>query len=157
MTIAKWNEKAAAKLAVLCDSGAGIYSNIDDGVVFSDRTGFWFMFAAGQQVLTACPKKAFSDCLARHYEKALTGDAALAESMQAGTVGGRKARKFSAGGVDVFVYETILRLFPKNTLFYLASPTAPVVAGLWENGRLHIIGAVAPFRLLDHDFIPAAA
>ena len=159
MKLSQWNERTAAKLEKLAGAGEIVACNTADGVVFSDKAGTWCKYVSGSHLLAACwNREIFADALRRHWKHAMEADAALADSKQAGTVGGLKCCKFSARDftMEVFVYEKILRQFPKNTMFYLQGTNKPVIAGIWEAGQLHIIGLVMPFHLQGREFVPAA-
>ena len=68
---------------------------------------------------------------------------------------GRKCRKFSVDNMEVYAQEKFLRIFPKNTMFYVQSQNKPIVAGLWENEKLTIIGLVLPVLKIGDEFVAA--
>jgi hypothetical protein len=70
----------------------------------------------------------------------------LATKQQTGTFADRrgKVRQFCNGDCEVYVYEKLLRMFPKNAVYYVSGYTAPVIVGVWENDRFHEIGLVMP-------------
>lgn len=60
----------------------------------------------------------------------------------------RKIRKLSADeNLYAFIKESLVRDFPKNTLYYVSGSNKPVLAGIWENGVLYPFAIVMPVRL----------
>lgn len=144
MKIAKWNEKVSAMLDDLCMENNVRYCNRDDGVVFCDELGTWLLFSPGSVVLSVHGDKNCVSALSAHWENALNSDGRLAQENVSGWLNGMKCRKFSDGNTEVYAREKFLRIFPKNTLFYVQGMTKPIVAGIWENDRLTVIGFVLP-------------
>lgn len=153
MKIAKWNEKVSAMLDDLCMENNVKYANREDGVVFCDYSGTWLLFSPGSVVLSANPKDSCK-ALSAYWETALNSDGKLAETSVSGYLSDTRGRcrKFTSEDMEVYAQEKFLRMFPKNTMFYLESPTKPIVAGIWENGRLTVIGFVLPVRKMNRTF-----
>ena len=152
MKIAKWNEKVSAMLDDLCMKNNVKYCNREDGVVFCDNAGTWLLFSPGSVMLSAGSNKNAVSALSAHWENALNSNGKLAENSISGWMNGKKWRKFSNGEMEVYAQEKFLRMFPKNTLFYLESPCKPIVAGIWENDTLTVIGFVLPVRKMYNTF-----
>lgn len=151
MKLEKWNEKTSAYLDELLSKdqsvkeNAVLYANTKDGVYFADKAGLWARFLPDYQIYSVSPKNS-SPYLAKVFEESIK-TAVLSDSITIGIASGKKCRKFQTGNTEVYVYERLLRGFPKNTLFYISGETKPVLCGLWENGVLHTIGLVMPFRV----------
>lgn len=152
MKTAKWNEKVSAMLDDLCIKNDVKYCNRDDGVVFCDHFGTWLLFSPGSVVISANDGKNIVPGLSAHWENALRSNGKLAETSVSGWMAGRKCRQFTAGDMEVYAAEKFLRMFPKNAMFYLEAPNKPIVAGLWENDKLTVIGFVLPIRKMDKTF-----
>ena len=154
MTIAKWNEKTTAFLDSILEKNTSlIYSNTDKGCYFADKSGLWARFLPDCHLLSVNPKGE-SSALPRIFEKA-AHDSVRADTITIGKAGKKKCRKFQNGDIEVYVYETLLRGFPANADFFISGATKPVIVGLWENGVLHDIGLVMPFRVnVTSGFLP---
>lgn len=149
MKMEKWNMKVSAKLDKMLDDGKRVlYENADGGVYFGDKSGTWILFLDGKEVWTA--KKGDSRSLKRYFD--YSSRRSTLASFEKGEVNGKKARRFSNGETDVYVYEKLVRQFPANALFYISSPVEPVYVGIWENDRLHQIGLVCPFHIRSNTF-----
>ena len=159
MKIAKWNEKVSAKLDDLCVKNTVRFCNREDGVAFCDKYGTYLLFAPSMHVCTYHGDKAEVSALSRYWDAVQNSEAKLAESSVSGYLmnGGisSKVRRFTSGDVEVYVQERFLRIFPKNTMFYVESPVKPIIAGIWENDRLTIIGIVMPIRKMSEFQIAA--
>lgn len=156
MKIAKWNEKATAMLDKLCAENNVKYANCENGVVFCDPLGTWLVFSPGSVVVSANHGKDMVSGLAKAWENAINSDGKLVESSVSGWMNDRKCRKFTVDDMEVYAQERFLRIFPKNTMFYVQSPYKPIVAGLWENDKLTVIGLVLPIRKRNGDEFTAA-
>lgn len=156
MKLEKWNEKAAAVLDKLCaTSTRWMYASVDNGVVFTDTKGHYALFCDNCTVVSAHDTKEQSDYLRKYWKQFEQSKHELAQDIVSGKFQGEKGRKIvklSRDGMDVYLDRKYYNLFPKNTLFYTESPTSAVLAGIWENDRLHIIGFVLPVRLGDNVF-----
>ncbi len=159
MKLAKWNDKTAAYLDELLSreqtkDAHVIYTNTDKGCFFADKSGLWARFLPEHQIISANPQYQ-SSVLQRIFDNA-AHDAIRAETITIGKAGKKKCRKFQNGDIEVYVYETLLREFPANADFFISGATKPVIVGLWENGVLHDIGLVMPFRVgATTGFLPA--
>lgn len=158
MTLEKWNSKTADFLDDLLSreqtkDAHVIYSNTDKGCYFADKSGLWARFLPEYQIISVNPQYQ-SSFLQKFFETA-THDAIRADTITIGTAGKKKCRKFQNGDIEVYVYETLLRKFPANADFFISGAKKPVIVGLWENGVLHDIGLVMPFRVDATDgFLP---
>lgn len=148
MKIERWYEKANAIFDENANTGI-IAANLDDGFIFANPAGTYALYIPGCSVAGAIWER---DDLARksktlrvlHDQAMKAGE--LATSERTGTFADRKCkvRQFSNGKAEVYVYEKLLRMFPKNAIYYISSPIAPVIVGIWENDRFHEIGLVMP-------------
>lgn len=154
MKMEKWNAKVSAKLEELATKNGAFYCNRQDGVLFADQTGEWLLFCPGSKMLSANNGKNARSVLNNFWENALNSDGTLAENIVSGVLSKTKVRRFSDGEKVAYCAEKYLKMFPKNTLFYVESMTKPVIAGIWENGVLHIIGLVMPIYPCS-EFVPA--
>ena len=168
MKLEKWTEKANKKLDEMLESKNVRFCNLDDGVVFCDDSGTWCMFAPGSVVLSARGDDARrNDRIKNVWKKYVDeSDAVLTHGVKGFTDdNGKKAActRFPVMNMDgtfsndsVYVYDRVLNKFPKSTLFYASAPLAPVLCGIWDNDRLHIIGMVYPF-IKKNEFIEREA
>lgn len=157
MKLAKWNEKTTAFLDALLSheqtkAAHVIYSNTDKGCYFADTSGHWARFLPDEHIYSVNPQYE-SRTLQNIFESAVN-TSVLADSITSGKSGGKKCRKFQHEDTEVYVYETLLRDFPKNANFYISGATKPVIVSIWENGILNVIGLVMPFYMRS-GFIPA--
>ena len=153
MKIEKWNEKTGVYLEKLIQDEKSKnvvhYCNVNDGVYFCDSSGHWARFLPDQNILITknnCNKIKDTPFLENVFQENIKS-AVLASSVETGTTGKAKCRKLTKDNVSVYVYETLLRAFPKNARFYISGPTNPVIVGLWESSKLYVIGLVMPFRI----------
>ena len=153
MKLDKWNEKTGVYLEKLIqdENSKNVvhYCNVNDGVYFCDSSGHWARFLSNQHILITknnCSKTKATPFLEKVFQEAIQSTV-LADSIETGTTGKAKCRKLTKDNVSAYVYETLLRAFPKNARFYISGPTKPVIVGLWENDRLYVIGLVMPFRI----------
>lgn len=144
MKMAKWNEKVFALMEKLCTDNNIKYYNREDGALFCDNTGTWLLFSPGSVVISANNGKDLVPDLNNYWKRALESNSTLARESVSGWLNGMKCRKFENDDTVVYAREKFLRMFPKNTMFYLQSTTQPVIAGIWEDGRLYVIGFVMP-------------
>jgi hypothetical protein len=144
MKMSKWNEKVCSLMDKLCMDNNIKYFNQDDGALFCDNTGTWLLFSPGSVVLSADSGKNSVPALADYWKRVLESSSTLARENVSGWLNGMKCRKFENDDTVVYVREKFLRMFPKNTMFYLQSTTKPIIAGIWENGKLNVIGFVMP-------------
>jgi len=154
MNIEKWNAKTAAYLDELLtdqtEENPVIYFNSDDGVLFADRGGLWARFLPEHQVLSASPKHS-SSYLKKVFDEAVN-QSVLAD-VETGEANGKKCRKLTHGDTTVYVYEKLLRDFPKNALFYVSGETKPVLVCLEDFGSFHAVALVMPFRIMSSPFV----
>ena len=159
MKIEKWNEKSARVLDTMINRENVRYFQRDDGVIFSDKYGFWFMFSAGSRVMRWRVEEdtRVIPALDDHYNKAINSNGVLADTFCSGyfTNWPYKIVKLSNDNTTVYAQEKFTRMFPKNALYYIESANAPVVVGIWEKGLLHVIGVIMPINKMYRDFIPA--
>ena len=168
MKITKWNEKVSAILDTMLEKDDAVYCNRDDGVVFANKQGTFAMFCPEHTVWTVKPfpvgiEAQRKNALSAIWDKTIQSDSKLADSTEIGTLiqhgnSKRKVRKFNNDylGLSVYVQERFLRQFPANTLYYVSGRNKPVIAGIWENDRLYVIGFVLPIMVAcDYHFIPA--
>lgn len=148
MKTEKWYEKAIAMFDEESTNGA-IAANLEDGFIFANSAGTYALFIPGHSVLSAFRKdsdagKKRNALRVLHDQAMQAGE--LATSEITGSFADRKCkvRQLSNGKSEVYVYEKLLRMFPKNALYYISSPIAPVIVGIWENNRFHEIGLVMP-------------
>lgn len=155
MKIAKWNEKVSAMFddASMYDSDNLRYANDSDGAYFC-TTPYQAYFMPGMEILTAKMREDHKAAILPWIFHTAIEKSNLASETR-GKANGKMARRFSCGDIDVFCYEKFLRVFPKNALFYVSAPTAPILVGLWDNDRLHTIGIVMPFRCREDAFCAA--
>ena len=153
MTITKWNEKVSAILDKHCMEENIRYANTEDGVYFANKAGYYAYFLPDYHCSSASgnPKNE-SPMLADIFRSAIDSGV-LARDEESGKSGGKLARHFSNGETEAYVYEKFLRVFPKNTQYFISGPTKPVLAGIWGNDRLHVIGLVMPYRKTDFERI----
>jgi hypothetical protein len=159
MKIEKWYEKAISAFEKEVEDGV-IAANLNNGCVYANSSGTYAFYIPGYSVLSAVWEK---DKLARKsntlrllYKQAESNpSASLVTSEKTGRFPDRKnkVRQLSDGERNVYVYEKLLRLFPKNALFYISSATSPVFVGIWENDRLYPVGLVMPMYSAE-SFIP---
>jgi hypothetical protein len=142
----KWNEKVRALMDKLCMDNNIKYYNRDDGALFCDNAGTWLLFSPGSVVISANNGKDSAPVLNSYWERALESNGTLARENVSGWLNGMKCRKFENDDVVVYAREKFLRMFPKNTMFYLQGETKPIIAGIWEDGKLNVIGFVMPVR-----------
>lgn len=158
MTITKWNEKVSAILDKYCDENIVRYANTEEGVCFTDKAGYSAYFLPKHHCYSVHGKsimenpKSSSPMIAEIFRSAIDSSV-LASNEICGKSGGKLARHFSNGETEAYVYEKLLRVFPKNTQYYISGPTKPVLAGIWENDKLHVIGLVMPYRKTDFERI----
>lgn len=146
MKLEKWYEKAGKILEKQISSDDIRYYSDDDGTVFCNAHGSWCLFDPGSSVLSASPKDSMY-YLKTLWEKFVVNSySTLAENIVSGSMckDGTKARQFSSGDITVYAAERFLRMFPKNTMFYIEESTKPIICGIWENDKLNIIGFVMP-------------
>lgn len=152
MKIAKWNEKVSAMFddASMYDSENLHCASDSDGAYFAtDKYSAFFM--PGYDIYTSKPGEDKKGAALPGIFHAAINRAVLASETR-GKANGKLARKFTSENATVFCYEKFLRVFPKNTLFYVSAPTAPIVAGIWEDGKLHTLGIVMPFLCREENF-----
>ena len=157
MKIAKWNEKAEKILDRMLEfeDDKLRFCNVENGVLFCDWLGTWCIFCPNSVVAQyGKPQEDVRNvpALEKLYNRAINGSATIAD-VSKGTVfwnGNRKekCRKFENENGIAYVREKFLRVFPKNTLFYMESPNKPIICGIWENDRLYTIAIVLPFLLM---------
>lgn len=154
MKLEKWNEKTSVYLDTLLEKDQSIkenavfYANTANGVYFADKSGIWARFLPDHQIYSVSAKNS-RPFLEKAFEDSIKVSV-LSDSITIGRTGGKngkKCRKFQSGNMEVYVYETLLRDYPKNTLFYISGETKPVLCGIMENDVLHVIGLVMPFRV----------
>lgn len=153
MKIAKWNEKAAKILDSMIEKRDLRFRNTDEGVYFANEKGYYAYFLPHVHLSRGnSPMELSSDGLVKTFDAA-SHDAQLATSDTSGEaiVNSRrvKLRKFENADCEVYAQERFLRVFPKNTFFYISGPTKPIVAGIWEDGQLYVIGIVLPVRVTN--------
>ena len=144
MKMSKWNEKVCALMDELCMDNNIKYCNQDDGALFCDNAGTWLLFSPGSVIVSANDDKNSVPALANHWKRAIESDSTIARENVSGWLDGMKCRKFENDNTVVYAREKFLRMFPKNTMFYLQSTTKPIIAGIWEDGKLNVIGFVMP-------------
>ena len=155
MKVKNWNEKAIDICDRLTARGDMRYYNRADGALITDKKGFYALFLPGCAVMSAFGNKKNERAIINDtWEKTINGNAKIADHFSAGyfkrefsceTEYSNKIRVLSNDITTVYVQEKFLRMFPANTLYYIEDPRKPVIAGIWENGLLHIIGIVLPF------------
>ena len=142
----QWYKKAQSIFEEEAMQGA-IAANFDDGFLFSNSAGTYALFIPGYVACSAVWKRDMrkSNTLRVLYNRTMIAGE-LATKQTPGKFADRKfkSREFSNKNGKVYVYEKLLRMFPKNALYYISEPTAPVVVGIWENERLYPIGLVMP-------------
>jgi hypothetical protein len=160
MKLEKWNAKAEKILEDFCahdthEKYSWAYANTDGGVIFCNPAGTWAMFCPDNQVVSAHPYR-HMDFLRRYWqENVLDANGILVKTVTPGTFSGDKCKIIElarADGLRVYLQQKFYKLFPANALFYTVAPDKPVIVGLWENDRLHIIGCVQPIRKLNKVF-----
>lgn len=150
MKVSKWYEKACAIFDKESARGT-IATNVDGGFVFSNAEGTFALFIPGYSACSAVWERGEmarkSSTLRILHDKAMH-DSLLAMESKTGTFADRKGkvREFKRGYVSVYVYEKLLQMFPKNALFYVSHPFAPVVVCLEENGTFYEVGMVMPMH-----------
>jgi len=150
MNITRWNEKVSALADKLCSENGIVYHNRADGVVFCDKHATWLLFCPKSGIASIHANQAKScSALSAYWEKALRSDGKLAECSASGRfakTAGRsyKVHQFKSGDLEVYAQDKYIRMFPKNTMFYISGRRDPIVAGIWENDQLHVIGFVMP-------------
>lgn len=148
MKTEKWYEKAIAMFDEESTNGA-IAANMEDGFIFANSAGTYALFIPGYSAASAMwevnDMARKSKTLRVLHDQAMQAGE-LATSEITGSFADRKCkvRQLSNGKSEVYVYEKLLRMFPKNALYYISSPIAPVIVGIWENDRFHEIGLVMP-------------
>ena len=158
MKIAKWNEKANRILdRRISENDPDLrFCNTEDGVLFCDKLGTWCVLARDAVVLSVLGEdERRVPALEKLYAKATSGNSILCDVTKGRVTPfgyGTSCRKMTNENGEAYVRESFLRMFPANTLFYMSSPTKPIVCGIWENDRLHVIGIVLPFLLLNREF-----
>lgn len=148
MKISKWYEKATTMFEEDATNGA-IVANLEDGFVFANSAGTYALFIPGCSAASAVWE---NDNIARKSKtlRVLHDQAMKAGKLATSEIKGSfpdrkcKVRQFSNGETEVYVYEKLLRMFPKNAIYYISGYTAPVVVGIWENDRFCEIGLVMP-------------
>lgn len=152
MKVEKWYKKAAAIFDAEAEKGV-ISANCEDGFLFANATGTYALFIPGYSACSAVWESGDvrkSKTLRLLYKYA--NDGILATKQRTGTFPDRrcKVREFANDSTEVYVYEKLLRIFPKNALYYISSPESPVLVGIWENARLCVIGMVMPMMSNEH-------
>ena len=146
MKAEKWYNKAGNIFEEESMKGC-IATNFESGFLFSNASGTYALFIPGYSAYsTIWDKEARkSNTLRTLYEKTRE-NAKLATENASGFLSDRacKVREFKNETTTVYVYEKLLRMFPKNALFYISERHAPVMVGIWENDRLYEIGMVMP-------------
>lgn len=157
MKIEKWYEKANSIFEEESHNGA-IAANLDDGFIFANSAGTYALFIPGYSaasVMWEAENMARKSKTLRvlHDQAMKAGE--LATNETTGSFADRKCkvRQLSNGKTEVYVYEKLLRMFPKNAIYYISGYTAPVVVGIWENDRFYEIGLVMP--MMSAEFFKA--
>lgn len=155
MKTEKWYEKAREIFDQEAYNGI-IAANLDNGFLFANSDWTYALFIPGERALFAYNEGAVrkSNTLRVLHDAAIKSSE-LATSQRTGYFADRKCkvRELSNGKQEVYVYEKLLRMFPKNALYYVSGPNSPVVVGIWENDRLYEIGIVMP--MLSNEFFKA--
>lgn len=152
MKTEKWYEKACE----IFDQEANneiICANLDDGFLFANSAGTYALFIPGQVALSAsCERNARKSHTLRLLHDMAFKSGELATEQRTGYFPDRKCkvRELRNGKEEVYVYEKLLRVFPKNAMYYISGPQSPVLVGIWENDRLHEIGMVMPMFSNEH-------
>ena len=144
----KWYETAHSIFEEEAMRGA-IAANYDDGFLFANSAGTYALFIPGYAACSAFWERDArkSNTLRVLYDRA-SFCGKLATNQVTGKFADRKCkvREFSNENGKVYVYEKLLRMFPKNALYYISEPTAPVLVDIWENDRLYPVGLVMPMH-----------
>ena len=148
MKIEKWYEKAMKIFDEEAQNGA-VAANLEDGFIFSNSSGTYALFIPGYSASSVIWEKdgmkEKADRLLRIRNQVMK-TAKLAEKTVTGTFCDRKCkvRQLSNGESEVYVYEKLLRMFPKNADFYITNHVSPVIVGIWDNKKFNEVGLVMP-------------
>lgn len=157
MKFNKWSEKVDRIFEEMAN-GEIVFQNLPGGAWFSDKKGVMAYHLEGQEILTVKPENAVT---VFDYLMNDTKDAAIAKKTNGITKEGRKVCRLSRdngwGQINVYLNPKLMKKFPANTLYYTTASNKAVLAGIWENDRLHVIGLIMPVRVNDWDFTPEAA
>lgn len=158
MKFNKWSEKVDRIFEEMAN-GDIFFQNLPGGAWFSDKKGVMAYHLEGQEILTVKPQNAVT---VFDYLMNDTKDAAIANEKTNGiTKEGRKVCRLSRDNgwrqINVYLNPKLMKKFPANTLYYTTASNKAVLAGIWENDRLHVIGLIMPVRVNDWDFTPEAA
>ena len=123
------------------------YCNTEKGAYIASIPGDYAIFYPGYSILGVDPKQ---NCpgLQKVIEES-TKKCILADTITQGkTDENKKCKKIEnrENNICVYVYDSILNKFPKNSIYYVSAKYNPVLVGLWENDQLYILGVVLPFR-----------
>lgn len=162
MKFNKWSEKVDRIFEEMANektNGEIFFQNMPGGAWFCDKKGVMAYRLEGQTILSAKPQNAVT---VFEYLMNETKDAAIAiEKTNGITKEGHKVCRLSRADrnrqINVYLNPKLMKKFPANTLYYTTAATKAVLAGIWENDKLHIIGLIMPVRVNDGDFAPEVA
>ena len=143
----KWIEKLAATTEKMISKKCK-YCNTEKGAYIASLPGDYALFYPGYSVLSVDPQQ---NCpgLQKTIEEN-TRECILADTITFGkTDENKKCKKIEnkEKNICVYVYDSILNKFPKNSVYYVSAKNKPVLVGLWENDQLYILGVALPFRV----------
>ena len=124
--------------------------------MFCSDAKVYSVYPAGLERLSDYPYRR-NEYLGTFWKAAIEADSKLIRSAVPGTFSGTKGKiiKLECDDTEAYVQQNYYKLFPANTLFYVSGPAKPVIAGIWENDKLHVIGFILPVRKLDKIFTAA--
>lgn len=145
MKLAKWNEKVSA---IFEDASlypdADFHYDVDDSGAYFCKSRFYAFYMPGETIYGTGNNDRKAPLSALFQTAIKNGK--LANVNETGTLDCKKGkvRKLANDTCTAYVQEKFLRIFPKNTSYYICGHNRPVVAGIWENDKLNVIGIVMP-------------
>lgn len=157
MDLQKWTEKAGKIADKLCMSADIVYSNTDEGALFARKSAPYVAYFIHGHCFASFKRGSqhgnwMSDNLEKVFFDAVQ-DIILAETVETGHAvrNGRtvKATRFTCGDRSAVVRDSLLKDFPKNSLYYITERKYILVC--IEEGSIIPIGLVMPIL---SEFIP---
>ena len=165
MKLEKWCEKAEKLFEKFESEDRLRYCKTADGVWFTDETGHFAFFTPNATVWTVRKgdirnRKEIGETV----EKLQKMDGYFADESVHGRMSEyskKQIRRFTAHIKTAFTndirtayaQEKYLRAFPTNARYYVYGSNLPILVCIWENGQLHNIGLVMPYRQNPADFV----